>query len=340
MAGRGVPAAELTSGSAAFRAGGRASARSWIIATWFLEAARAADKSDEPTSAGRFADLQARPGFYTQASGRPSGIGDPAVAGVLPFRRARLRRRSRQVPHACRSSTASWSRVPSGDGRGGVLRPGRTGDERLFHRDQREMKKVSWSTWPEVPAPTKVVILAVLMLGYSCSWWDLVFMAFFSRINVLEGWTAFERLFGAGSAAPEAEQHSTVRSEEVEQHEVPTHGRPMQLTPLAAEEAWPRRPVRQSRPIRSGIEPTPGDEVVRARGRKQGGPGPRVARAEAGRVENLQTASAGSPRADRRESRMKGRAASSSARCTPVTFVEMATEPGRLDPRRRLVPSS
>jgi len=69
----------------------------------------------------------------------------------------------------------------------------------FFIATEGEMKKVSWSTWPEVVRSTKVVILAVLMLGIFLFVVDLAFMAFFSWINVLEGWSAFERLFGAGS---------------------------------------------------------------------------------------------------------------------------------------------
>ena len=69
----------------------------------------------------------------------------------------------------------------------------------FFIATEGEMKKVSWSTWPEVVRSTKVVILAVVMLGIFLFVVDLVFMAFFSWINVLEGWAAFERLFGAGT---------------------------------------------------------------------------------------------------------------------------------------------
>lgn len=73
----------------------------------------------------------------------------------------------------------------------------RTND--FFIATEGEMKKVSWSTWPEVIRSTKVVILSVLMLGVFLFVVDLAFMALFSWINVLEGWAAFERLFGAGS---------------------------------------------------------------------------------------------------------------------------------------------
>ena len=69
----------------------------------------------------------------------------------------------------------------------------------FFIATEGEMKKVSWSTWPEVLRSTKVVILAVVMLGIFLFVVDLAFMAFFSWVNVLKGWSAFERLFGAGT---------------------------------------------------------------------------------------------------------------------------------------------
>jgi len=73
----------------------------------------------------------------------------------------------------------------------------RTND--FFIATEGEMKKVSWSTWPEVVRSTKVVIVTVLLLGIFLFVVDLAFMMFFSWIGVLKGWSAFERVFGTGS---------------------------------------------------------------------------------------------------------------------------------------------
>jgi preprotein translocase SecE subunit len=60
------------------------------------------------------------------------------------------------------------------------------------------MKKVSWSTRKEVIRSTKVVIFSVIVLGIFLFLADIMFMLFFSSINVLKGPT-LERLFGSGS---------------------------------------------------------------------------------------------------------------------------------------------
>jgi preprotein translocase SecE subunit len=49
-----------------------------------------------------------------------------------------------------------------------------------------EMKKVNWSTRREVVGSTIVVILLSAAIALFCKVWDLVFVALFSSINVLE----------------------------------------------------------------------------------------------------------------------------------------------------------
>lgn len=50
-----------------------------------------------------------------------------------------------------------------------------------------EMKKVNWSTWPEVIGSTKVVILFTLLMSLMLVIMDTLFMALFSAIGVLKG---------------------------------------------------------------------------------------------------------------------------------------------------------
>ena len=49
-----------------------------------------------------------------------------------------------------------------------------------------EMKKVNWSTRREVFGSTVVVILLSVVIAIFCKIWDLVFVAFFSSIKVLD----------------------------------------------------------------------------------------------------------------------------------------------------------
>jgi preprotein translocase SecE subunit len=50
-----------------------------------------------------------------------------------------------------------------------------------------EMKKVNWSTWPEIIGATKVVILFVVIMSLMLFLVDTFFMLFFSQIGVLKG---------------------------------------------------------------------------------------------------------------------------------------------------------
>ncbi len=49
-----------------------------------------------------------------------------------------------------------------------------------------EMKKVNWSTWPEIVGATKVVILFTILTSAMLFVVDTVFMLFFSTIGVLK----------------------------------------------------------------------------------------------------------------------------------------------------------
>ena len=49
-----------------------------------------------------------------------------------------------------------------------------------------EMKKVNWSTRSEVMGSTIVVILLSIVIALFCQLWDLIFVAFFSSIDVLQ----------------------------------------------------------------------------------------------------------------------------------------------------------
>ncbi len=50
-----------------------------------------------------------------------------------------------------------------------------------------EMKKVNWSTWPEVVGATKVVILFTILMALMLVIVDTFFMSIFSAIGVLKG---------------------------------------------------------------------------------------------------------------------------------------------------------
>jgi len=49
-----------------------------------------------------------------------------------------------------------------------------------------EMKKVNWSTRSEVIGSTIVVIMLSIVIALFCQLWDLIFVAFFSSIDVLQ----------------------------------------------------------------------------------------------------------------------------------------------------------
>lgn len=49
-----------------------------------------------------------------------------------------------------------------------------------------EMKKVNWSTWPEIVGATKVVILFTILTSIMLFIVDTIFMLFFSTIGVLK----------------------------------------------------------------------------------------------------------------------------------------------------------
>ena len=59
-----------------------------------------------------------------------------------------------------------------------------------------EMKKVNWSTRREIWGSTKVVIVFTLFLAFLLFTVDMVFMSFFSAINVLQGPSPLRSLFG------------------------------------------------------------------------------------------------------------------------------------------------
>jgi preprotein translocase SecE subunit len=50
-----------------------------------------------------------------------------------------------------------------------------------------EMKKVNWSSWPEIIGATKVVILFVVLMSLLLFVVDTFFMLFFSSIKILKG---------------------------------------------------------------------------------------------------------------------------------------------------------
>lgn len=57
-----------------------------------------------------------------------------------------------------------------------------------------EMKKVNWSTWPEIIGATKVVILFVFLMSLMLVIVDYFFLLFFSEIGVLKGGMTFSKL--------------------------------------------------------------------------------------------------------------------------------------------------
>ena len=69
----------------------------------------------------------------------------------------------------------------------------------FFIATEGEMKKVSWSSRQEVIRSTKVVIVTVILLGVFLFLADILFMEFFSAINVLRIPSILERLLGSGS---------------------------------------------------------------------------------------------------------------------------------------------
>jgi len=69
----------------------------------------------------------------------------------------------------------------------------------FFIATEGEIKKVRWSTRKEVTRSTKVVIVAVVLLGAFLFLWDLLFMVFFSTIGVLKASPGLDRIFGSGS---------------------------------------------------------------------------------------------------------------------------------------------
>lgn len=73
----------------------------------------------------------------------------------------------------------------------------RTND--FFIATEGEMKKVSWSSRRDIIRSTKVVIIAVLILGAFIFAADLLFMMFFSTIGVLKGAPGIEKMLGLGS---------------------------------------------------------------------------------------------------------------------------------------------
>ncbi len=66
----------------------------------------------------------------------------------------------------------------------------------FFIAVEGEMKKVNWSTWPEIIGATKVVILFVILMAIMLFIVDLFFMTFFSSIGILKG-QGFGDLFRA-----------------------------------------------------------------------------------------------------------------------------------------------
>lgn len=73
----------------------------------------------------------------------------------------------------------------------------RTND--FFIATEGEMKKVNWSTRQEVVRSTKVVIVTVVLMAVVLFVADLLFMEFFSIIDVLKTPSMLQRLFGSGS---------------------------------------------------------------------------------------------------------------------------------------------
>jgi preprotein translocase SecE subunit len=67
----------------------------------------------------------------------------------------------------------------------------------FFIATEGEMKKVNWSTRREVIRSTKVVIVTVVLMAALLFVVDVLFMMFFSSIEVLQASPGLKRLFGA-----------------------------------------------------------------------------------------------------------------------------------------------
>lgn len=67
----------------------------------------------------------------------------------------------------------------------------------FFIATEGEMKKVSWSTRQEIIRSTKVVIVTTVLLAMFLFIADILFMEFFSAINVLQIPSTLERIFGS-----------------------------------------------------------------------------------------------------------------------------------------------
>ena len=68
----------------------------------------------------------------------------------------------------------------------------------FFIATEGEMKKVNWSSRQEVVRSTKVVIVTVVLMGVFLFVVDLLFMEFFSSIEVLKTPSMLRKLFGHG----------------------------------------------------------------------------------------------------------------------------------------------
>ncbi len=66
----------------------------------------------------------------------------------------------------------------------------------FFIATEGEMKKVSWSGRQEVVRSTKVVIVTVVLLGMFLFLADVLFMEFFSLIDVLKTPSLLQKMFG------------------------------------------------------------------------------------------------------------------------------------------------
>jgi preprotein translocase subunit SecE len=69
----------------------------------------------------------------------------------------------------------------------------------FFIATEGEMKKVSWSTWPEVIRSTKVVVVTVVVMAVFLFVVDIGFMMLFRALKVLEAAPTLQQLFGMKS---------------------------------------------------------------------------------------------------------------------------------------------
>ena len=69
----------------------------------------------------------------------------------------------------------------------------------FFIATEGEMKKVSWSTLPEVVRSTKVVVVTVLVMAVFLFVVDIGFMMLFRSLRVLEAAPTLQQLFGMKS---------------------------------------------------------------------------------------------------------------------------------------------